>query len=199
VMSSVPSIMTVKETIAQQCRDLNVDALTRLRHQLGLYVHPVVRGSEHIGRESIRNEQSPGFFTQTRNIDAELRSVFTMFITAKLSSALSTDKDNKDKDFELFRTLSHIMSITSRELDRFSGHLRQFIVDDKGNLQVYHTSSGHSFCHITCLETNYYLLLCLFSCVIHYNACRCQPQVWFLSQPLDCEVPRSQTCKCNQN
>ena len=61
--------------------------------------------------------------------EAELRSVFVIFVMPKIKSKLT---GNKDKDEKLIVLLNSIMCVVMRELDRYKGHLRQFIVDDKG-------------------------------------------------------------------
>jgi len=60
---------------------------------------------------------------------AELRSVYVMFIMPKVEAKLSSEKKSDEK---LLTLLNSIMRVVMRELDRFKGHLRQFIVDDKG-------------------------------------------------------------------
>lgn len=110
--------------LRRHCRRLQLRSLSRLHAQAALYVHPVVRGDvwglAGKGTEDIQ---------QRYHTEAELRKVFTMFIKAVVSPELTGDPTI---DSVLFSTLRNIMHITSRELDRFSGQLRQFIVDDKG-------------------------------------------------------------------
>jgi len=60
---------------------------------------------------------------------AELRSVYVMFIMPKVEAKLTSEKNSDEK---LLTLLNSIMRVVMRELDRFKGHLRQFIVDDKG-------------------------------------------------------------------
>lgn len=62
--------------------------------------------------------------------EAELRSVFVIFIMPKMEAKVT---GNKKADEDLFLLLNKVMHVTTRELDRFKGHLRQFIVDDKGS------------------------------------------------------------------
>jgi hypothetical protein len=62
----------------------------------------------------------------------------------------------KEVDIELFKMLNDIMHVVSRELDRYSGHLRQYIVDDKVrlsglNLVTLRKSAHHSSCCIAFL------------------------------------------------
>jgi hypothetical protein len=112
------------DNIRQHCEQLNDIVLARLHLQVALYVHPVVRGDE-ISR-SMPIVEAP----ESRHLEeAELRSVYTMFINALVPPILIGEAKI---DAIHFQTLRDIMHVTSRELDRYSGQLRQFIVDDKG-------------------------------------------------------------------
>ena len=116
------------------CKGLNHIALARLHLQMALYVHPVIREDELALSAAIQagKVSHPTETLESRHrAEAELRSVFTMFIKPIMSSRVA---GMKEIDKELYQTLGDIMHVTSRELDRFSGHLRQFIVDDKGML-----------------------------------------------------------------
>ena len=113
------------DSLRRNCKHLHKTALDRLHLQMALYVHPVVRGDELAISQS---------FSQSTKADrhlaaAELRSVYTMFIKALVSPQITNDPTI---DGSLFKVLGNIMHVTSRELDRYSGQLRQFIVDDKG-------------------------------------------------------------------
>ncbi|KAL3914267.1 MAG: hypothetical protein SGILL_006171 [Bacillariaceae sp.] len=114
--------------IRRHCRRMRFASLSRLHSQAALYVHPVVRGE--VWDSAVSGDMSAGAHLQQRHqMEAELRNVFTMFIKAVVSPNLT---ENPDHDEALFSKLRSIMHLTSRELDRFSGQLRQFIVDDKG-------------------------------------------------------------------
>jgi hypothetical protein len=116
----------LNEHLRRHCKHLHKTALARLHLQMALYVHPVVRGDELTiskGASTLPKPDAP------RVAEAELRSVYTMFIKAMISPRISDDPDANEA---LFKTLGSIMHVTSRELDRYSGQLRQFIVDDKG-------------------------------------------------------------------
>ncbi len=65
--------------------------------------------------------------------DAELRSVFTIFIMPKIEAKLTDDPEANRKTFKL---LNDIMNIVTSILDHYKGHLRQYIVDDKGEFRV---------------------------------------------------------------
>ncbi|KAL3918405.1 MAG: hypothetical protein SGILL_004251, partial [Bacillariaceae sp.] len=116
------------QNIRRHCRRMSLSSLSRLHSQVALYVHPVVRGevwdSAATGDATIGAQN----IQQRHQMEAELRTVFTMFIKALVTPTLT----NHERDNALFAKLRIIMHVTSRELDRFSGQLRQFIVDDKG-------------------------------------------------------------------
>jgi hypothetical protein len=119
----------VYENLRRHCKLLHHTALSRLHLQMALYVHPVVRGDELAiskGATTMPKLDAP----QSRHVaEAELRSVYTMFIKVLISPQLT---GSPQKDSVLFKALRNVMHVTSRELDRYSGQLRQFIVDDKG-------------------------------------------------------------------
>ena len=126
--------MSRYEALRTHCRDLNQSALARLHLQMALYVHPVIRDDELALSAQIRQGKiaTPQSTIEDRHLaEAELRSVFTIFINAVMTTNITGDPDI---DGELYSKLGNIMHVVSRELDRYSGHLRQFIVDDKGNV-----------------------------------------------------------------
>lgn len=124
------SAVPIQEHLRRYCRRLNRHSLSRLHRQAALYVHPVVRG-DILSAANVSSPvtRSDGQMKQRHCMEAELRSVYTMFIKAIVNPNLSGDA--KIDNF-LFMTLRDIMQLTSRELDRYSGQIRQFIVDDKG-------------------------------------------------------------------
>lgn len=125
-------VMQPFESLRMHCKSLNEDALYRLNLQMALYVHPVIRADELALSSAIQSgkiSQPTETLESRHRAEAELRSVYTMFISAIISPRIT---GNKTYDEELYNMLSDIMWVTSRELDRYSGHLRQFIVDDKG-------------------------------------------------------------------
>lgn len=120
------------ESLRMHCKSLNHAALQRLNLQMALYVHPVIREDELALSAAIQAgkiSQPTETLESRHRAEAELRSVYTMFITPIINPRIT---GVKAVDEELYRTLGNIMHVTSRELDRYSGHLRQFIVDDKG-------------------------------------------------------------------
>lgn len=130
--SALNNEMSRYEALRTHCRDLNQSALARLHLQMALYVHPVIRDDELALSAQIRQGKiaQPQSTIEDRHLaEAELRSVFTIFIKAVMNPKITGDIS---VDQELYTKLGDIMHVVSRELDRYSGHLRQFIVDDKG-------------------------------------------------------------------
>ena len=119
------SITPNESLFKAHCEGFDCPTLELLRDQLSLYAHPVVRGDELAKAEGGNASQS----AERHRADAELRSVYVMFILPLISAQISGDPQ---KDEELFIKLSEIMRVTTRVLYDFNGHLRQFIVDDKG-------------------------------------------------------------------
>jgi class 3 adenylate cyclase len=130
--SALNNEMLRYEALRTHCRDLNQSALARLHLQMALYVHPVIRDDELALSAQIRQGKiaQPQATIEDRHLaEAELRSVFTIFIKTILTPKITWDPEI---DGKLYTKLGDIMHVVSRELDRYSGHLRQFIVDDKG-------------------------------------------------------------------
>ena len=126
------SSMQPYESLRMHCRSLNQTALSRLHLQTALYVHPVIRSDELALSAAIQAGKiaQPTETVEGRHrAEAELRSVFTIFINAIMTPKVT---GIPEIDQELYQKLADVMHVTSRELDRYSGHLRQFIVDDKG-------------------------------------------------------------------
>jgi len=95
--------------------DLAPNIMKSLHNQLSLYVHPATRLSHNHNLDAIA--------------DAEIRSVYTVFIKPNIQPII---KGNTSEDVKLFSLLNDIMGVTCEVLNKFKGHLRQFIVDDKG-------------------------------------------------------------------
>lgn len=105
---------------------LEIQALMQYRKLISLYVHPVV-----VARD-VAAAQSSQLAIQSLQKDqdgAELRSVYVMFIKPLLPNELVGDLQS---DLDSANRLNGVMNVVSRELEQYSGHLRQFIVDDKG-------------------------------------------------------------------
>jgi len=132
IENAMSNEMSRYEALRTHCRDLNQSALARLHLQMALYVHPVIRDDELALSAQIRQGKIaiPQSTIEDRHLaEAELRSVFTIFINAIITPTITWDPEIDEK---LYAKLGDIMHVVSRELDRYSGHLRQFIVDDKG-------------------------------------------------------------------
>jgi class 3 adenylate cyclase len=112
-------------SMMQQVEGWNVLQMKQYRKLISLYVHPVVVAND---AEALQNPRK--YSIKDRNEEeAELRNVFTMFIAPLIKVSVS---GNDADDIHLFSMLNDIMNVATRELARFSGHLRQYIVDDKG-------------------------------------------------------------------
>jgi hypothetical protein len=93
---------------------------------LSLYVHLVVV-NDHNERAPVRLNLGSN---QERHLtEAELKTVYTRFISPLIDYKLTGDEVIDQK---LFSLMNDIMILTPRELNRVQGHLRQFILDDKG-------------------------------------------------------------------
>lgn len=119
-----------RERLAMRCDDWDLDALTRLRQRMALYVHPVVVNDEFAMKiyPGDRNRAA-----QRHRSEAELRDVYTIFLMPLITARLTGDDE---EDCKVLVLLNDIMLIMTRELRRFKGHLRQFIVDDKGKQDI---------------------------------------------------------------
>ena len=104
------------------------DHLEDYRQLICAYAHPVVVDNELNSPHNLRLLTSTAKQRQVE--EAELRSVYVMFVS--MPHVDCTVGQNAAKDKALFELLNNVMDLTTRELDRFRGHLRQFIVDDKG-------------------------------------------------------------------
>ena len=158
------------QNLRKHCVHLHRTALSRLHLQMALYVHPVVRGDE-----LVISQRAKSVTPQSRHLaEAELRSVYTMFIKAMISPATT---GCEKVDAVLFKKLGNIMHVTSRELDRYSGQLRQFIVDDKGLYPPF-------------IYLRDRLVIVFLNPLCHFRS-----QELFSSPPLDFEALHFQTCK----
>lgn len=129
VLSGVDPELDDDHNLRKHCRRLPLDSLSRLHSQVALYVHPVVRGEVWGSTANAVSSDGKEDILQRHHTEAELRTVYTIFVKAMVIPELCGDATTDDK---LFSTLRNMMHLTCRELDRFSGQLRQFIVDDKG-------------------------------------------------------------------
>jgi len=106
-------------------KEMNIKKLKEYQKLLSLYVHPVVVDNDRLITDSHRARK----VQQRHSEEAQIRSVYTMFIGIPEISVVGDDSIDDQKKIE---TLNNIMNLTTRTLDRFNGHLRQFIFDDKG-------------------------------------------------------------------
>ncbi|CAB9521447.1 cyclase type 10 [Seminavis robusta] len=151
-LSSASSKLATK-TWKSLLRDWDVASLFRLQELMSLYVHPnVVEGelftsvfhckralasasfdsdsSSEASCEQNHNRQE-GLKQDQRMLqsEAEIRKVFTVFLQPEISVDVTGDPID---DQAMMATLNQVMVLANRELARFKGRLRQFIVDDKG-------------------------------------------------------------------
>jgi class 3 adenylate cyclase len=122
---------TVRHTdlVDYLCEGMDVHSLRYFQKLISLYVHPVVVMDELAATKKTcvlgsKSEQ------ERHRAEAELRNVYTLFIKPQVAATLSGDSE---KDERLFKVLNDVMNLVCSVLDRFKGHLRQFIVDDKGS------------------------------------------------------------------
>ncbi len=107
---------------------MDIISMKHLKRLMLCYVHPVVVADQ--SADSLRQSQANIKVAQERlRSEAELRSVYTIFIKALVQADLSSDTE---KNQQTFMQLNDIFEEVTSILDRFNGHLRQFIVDDKG-------------------------------------------------------------------
>jgi len=107
--------------VARQIEWMDNRRLESYLQLLSLYVHPVSVEKERLLVNSLAQARTWE--------DAELRNVCVLFIKPMVPIKVT---DDEEKNSILFALLNDILKVTVRELDRFLGHLRQYIVDDKG-------------------------------------------------------------------
>lgn len=108
---------------------LHVDALIEYRRLMSLYVHPVMVSNDVAAANNFKSSTRSGTDQELRREDAELRSVYIMFINPLVDLHLTGDTERDRVNLVL---VNNIMGIVTRELNHHTGHLRQCIVDDKG-------------------------------------------------------------------
>lgn len=124
--SQINPIPCDAENMLRKCEDLNITELEWLKKMLSLYVHPVVVNDDN---ERVPASLKVGSYRERHLTEAELRNVYTCFISPRIDHKLTGDEVI---DHKLFRLLNDIMIVTTRELSKVQGHLRQFMLDDKG-------------------------------------------------------------------
>ena len=110
---------------------MDMVSLQYFRKVLSFYVHPVVVSDEssYMYKPTARGDSQMA--QERHRAEAELRSVFTIFIQPKINATLT---DDPATNATIFKKLNDIMNAVTSVLDSFKGHLRQYIVDDKGTL-----------------------------------------------------------------
>lgn len=108
---------------------LHVDALIEYRRLMSLYVHPVVVSNDIAAANNFKSSTRSGTDQERIREDAELRSVYIMFIKPLVNLCHTGDVENDQEGGGL---VNSIMALVTRELNHHTGHLRQCIVDDKG-------------------------------------------------------------------
>lgn len=122
--------------VTDKVEGLQEDVLMEYRRLMSLYVHPVVVSND-IAVSNGSAAPKATVDTKERHIEeAEMRSVYVMFISLILPSHLTCLSGELRSDAELIHLLNDTMNLVSTKLDQYSGHLRQFIVDDKGFVMI---------------------------------------------------------------
>lgn len=107
--------------------------LKNLHKLLSLYIHQVVTSNDALIEGNTKRLIRDGQATlQRHRADAELRNVCTLFIMPLIRANVSNDPKKNESTIML---LNNILTLVSTILDKFKGHLRQFIVDDKGEFE----------------------------------------------------------------
>jgi hypothetical protein len=113
--------------VTSHVEGLEVEALRKYRQKMSLYVHPVVVDNDLAATKNTAKIKRTA--QERHREEAELRNVYVMFVNPAIETKITkNEKANK----ALYKQLNDIMNLSSREIERFTGHLRQFIVDDKG-------------------------------------------------------------------
>jgi class 3 adenylate cyclase len=136
--------------------DMSTTDLTAFHRLLSLYVHPVVLGDES-SKAAVPSSRGGKNAQNRHRAEAELRSVCTIFIMPKITIKLTDDDKVNDK---AFKQLDGIMNVVIDVLDSFKGHLRQYIVDDKGKFrsQEFREHRVHVYCFVALFLTMIFLI-----------------------------------------
>jgi len=119
------------DVITVSCESMDIPELQDLRLMVALYVHPVVANEEIATNWQLKAHDTG----QDRHVaEAELRNIYTIFISPMINAQLT---GNASKDRDLFRLLNSTFLVVTRELEKYHGHLRQYIVDDKGTMMTF--------------------------------------------------------------
>jgi class 3 adenylate cyclase len=119
--------------VTEEVDGLEADDLIEYRRLMSLYVHPVVVSNDIAAANDFESAGLGGSVNDKQKEEAELRSVYVMFIELHLPINLSGDLE---QDTEVIHLLNDVMNLVTNKLKHYSGHLRQFIVDDKGFIMI---------------------------------------------------------------
>ena len=128
----VPTIVNaVSRGVTKHVEGLETRDLRKYRRMMSLYVHPVVVDNDFAAAASMKQmtrkiEKSE---QERHREEAEIRNVYVMFVNPIVDTKVTK---NEKVNRGMFKKLNEIMNLASREIKRYCGHLRQFIVDDKG-------------------------------------------------------------------
>lgn len=119
------------ENVLMRCDNLDTSELRWLKRMISLYAHPVVVNDDNENTSRFKNKSDD---MERQLAEAELRNVYTCFISPLIDYRITGDEEEDEK---LFNLLNDIMNLARIHLDRACGHLRQFIVDDKGVVLIF--------------------------------------------------------------
>jgi class 3 adenylate cyclase len=126
----------ISRGVTSHVEGLEVDALRKYRRMMSLYVHPVVVDNDLAASHNIKSKKVKKIDRseqERHREEAEIRNVFTMFVNPMVDTRVTSDEALNRR---MYQTLNDVMNLSTREIERFRGHLRQFIVDDKGLVMI---------------------------------------------------------------
>lgn len=121
--------------ITEHVDGLEPESLKEYRRLMSLYAHPVALSND-IAAENDFSPTGRKIDNDSRDRqmeEAELRSVYVMFVNPIVAVEMSGDAK---KDTASVEIVHDIMKIANRELRRYNGHMRQFVMDDKGMVLI---------------------------------------------------------------
>lgn len=130
-----PNIVNaVSRGVTKHVEGLETQDLKKYRRMMSLYVHPVVVDNDFAAAANMQQIKKIEKSTQERHREeAEIRNVYVMFVNPVVETKMTK---NEKANREMFKILNDIMNLSSMEIKRYNGHLRQFIVDDKGLVMI---------------------------------------------------------------
>ena len=127
-------VNSVSRGVTKHVEGLETQDLKKYRRMMSLYVHPVVVDNDLAAADNLKRIKKIQKSAQERHREeAEIRNVYVMFVNPILETKVTK---NEKANREMYKTLNDIMNLSSREINRYCGHLRQFIVDDKGLVMI---------------------------------------------------------------